>query len=433
MIHSDDGQATGMLQIAVRRMAASYPFHANLVTLGRFSADATVETMGVTVCGTKLQFLFSPTFVCQCNFDELVGLLHHEVNHIIFGHLLADPSRYSDTSARTIAEEVTANEWIGEPLPGQPLTLKQFPELPRSEDTETRYARLARKTGQNEPKTVPSGRKTGHSVPKSGHAGPKSAREREETSHVTPIDNHDVWREARKTRAVANLVIASALRLARAATSDSAWRSLPGEIRQRVQHVAYGASPGHEAESLNPTGCKHSVNWRTVLRRYVAKAFQRRPVFDRPPRRLPHLVGVVPAHRVHFTKLVVMAVIDTSASMDAEMLNAVSEELRQLAREYEVVVVECDAEIQAVYPYDGPIATVHGRGGTDLRPPFEKQLTAKIRPDVILYFTDGDGPAPDRRPMTPTIWCLTPDGSRPTQWGLAITVQPKASTSHTLY
>jgi predicted metal-dependent peptidase len=411
-----------MLQIAAQRMAATYPFHAHFISAGRFSADSTVETMGVTVRGAELVFFFSPAFICQCSYDELAGLLHHEFNHVLFGHVLADPNRYPDTEARIVAEEVTANEWVREPLPGRPITLDQFPALPQLEDTETRYARLAQKTVLNGPKSGRSGRKTGPSVPNSGHAGPKSARKMEEMSHPTPIDNHDVWREARKNRTVAKLVISSALRQARAATSDSEWRSLPNEIRQRVQQLACGTSSGRDAESLSSAGRKHSVNWRVLLRRYVAKAVQRRPVFDRPPRRLPHLVGVVPSHSIHFVKPVVMAVIDTSGSMDAQILNLVSAELRHLARHYQVVIVECDAEIQAVYDYRGPIETVHGRGGTDLRPPFEDHFLAKTRPDVIAYFTDGDGPAPDTASKVPTVWCLTPDSRRPAKWGVALRI-----------
>jgi predicted metal-dependent peptidase len=134
------------------------------------------------------------------------------------------------------------------------------------------------------------------------------------------------------------------------------------------------------------------------------------------------LVGILPAHSVHFDKPVVMAVIDTSGSMDAEILNLVSAELRHLARDYQVVVVECDAEIQAVYDYRGPIDIVHRRGGTDLRPPFENDFPAKTRPDVIAYFTDGDGPAPLKASKIPTIWCLTSDRARPAAWGMALSI-----------
>ncbi len=423
MTRAEKAQAEGMLRIAVRRMATAYPFHAHLLSLGRFSADTTVSTMGVTMRNAHLLFLFSPAFVCRCNYDELVGLLHHEVNHILFGHLLAAPGRYPDTEARIIAEEVTANEWINEPLPGRPLTLEQFPDLPRFEDTEQRYVRLARKSVQRERKTGQSGRKTGPSVPNSGSGVGNSFDMNRKRRSVTPLDNHEIWREARKNEAMTKLVISSVVRQAWSATSNVDWLAIPADTRQRIQQLSCGIGPERDTESLTPTERKNSVNWRSVLRRCIANTVQRRPAFHRPPRRLPHLVGVVPAYSLRFAKPVVMAVIDTSESMDAEILEIVSAELGYLARDYDVVIVECDAEIQGTYAYRGPIKSVRGRGGTDLRPPFERQFFAKIRPDVILYFTDGDGPVPDTAPKTPTIWCLTPDGERPAAWGLALTIE----------
>jgi hypothetical protein len=40
-----------------------------------------------------------------------------------------------------------------------------------------------------------------------------------------------------------------------------------------------------------------------------------------------------------------------------------------------------------------------------------------VRPDVLVYFTDGHGPAPKERPVVAVIWCLTPAGRRPAPWG----------------
>ena len=119
-------------------------------------------------------------------------------------------------------------------------------------------------------------------------------------------------------------------------------------------------------------------------------------------------------------KPLVMAVIDTSDSMIVPLLEIIEVELWRLAHVYQVVVVECDAEVQTCYPYRGRLKMVHGRGGTDLRPPFEAQFLAKVRPDVVIYFTDGDGQAPNRPPLVPVIWCLTPLGHRPAVWGREI-------------
>ena len=87
-----------------------------------------------------------------------------------------------------------------------------------------------------------------------------------------------------------------------------------------------------------------------------------------------------------------------------------------MAKRYEVVVVECDNTVRAVYPFR-PITSVQGRGGTDLRPPLKSEFLRKQRADLVVYFTDGCGPAPKQAPHIPVVWCLTPEGTKPTPWG----------------
>lgn len=112
-----------------------------------------------------------------------------------------------------------------------------------------------------------------------------------------------------------------------------------------------------------------------------------------------------------------MAVLDTSGSISTAMLEAIAGELDRLASYHAVTVVECDAAVQAIYVYRGRLTAVRGRGGTDLRPPFDPALLRQVCPEVVVYFTDGGGPAPDAPPAVPVIWCLTPGGQRPAQWG----------------
>ena len=116
-----------------------------------------------------------------------------------------------------------------------------------------------------------------------------------------------------------------------------------------------------------------------------------------------------------------MAVIDTSASMTPDLLEMVNAELSRLAESQFVTVVECDASIKKVYDYR-PLKKVTGRGGTDLRPPLKREFLSKHRPDVVVYFTDGFGPAPKKPPGTPVIWCLTPHGEEPASWGRVISM-----------
>src|SRR5580698_1244229 len=110
--------AAGMLQIALRRMVRDYPFHAHLLSASRFGPDPSIGTMAVTVRNGEFWFLYAPDFVDGCTFDQLAGVLHHEINHVLFEHLFADPVDYPDREALLIAQEVTVNEWVREPLPG---------------------------------------------------------------------------------------------------------------------------------------------------------------------------------------------------------------------------------------------------------------------------------------------------------------------------
>src|SRR5262249_11122327 len=89
-----------------------------------------------------------------------------------------------------------------------------------------------------------------------------------------------------------------------------------------------------------------------------------------------------------------------------------------LGRWHDVVVAECDAAVHAVYPFRGRLAAVRGRGGTDFRPVLDPEFHRRHRPDVIVYFTDGRGPAPPAPPGWPVLWCLAAGGRRPDNYGL---------------
>ena len=91
--------------------------------------------------------------------------------------------------------------------------------------------------------------------------------------------------------------------------------------------------------------------------------------------------------------------------------------LERLAPHARVIVCECDTEVTRVQPFRGRIESVQGRGGTDLRPPFDPALRAREGIDAVVYFTDGEGPTPDRAPDCPTLWVLTDPRAFACPWG----------------
>jgi predicted metal-dependent peptidase len=417
--------AAGMLQIAQQRMLRVYPFHARFVAAWHCQATEATATMGVSVVQGTIVLHYHPAFVVRCTYAELVGVLLHETHHLLFAHLWLDPAQFPDAQALMIAEEVTANEWIHEPLPGTPMLLAHFPYLPANEDTLTRYRRLAtaipehapprhrsQKGGDLSQKSPPDGRNFPPVGQKKARAGPIPAT-------LTPIDDHALWHRARQETTLGPMAVRVEVQAAASGLTPAEWQALPLALQHRLAALCQGDAAGSTTEALAPTDTR-SLDWRQLLRRSVREATERRPVFTRPPRRFPAFVGVMPGQVHRPTAPVVMAVIDTSGSMSTSLLECIAGELDGMARSHRVIVVECDAVVHQVSPYRGRLRRVHGRGGTDLRPAFAAQVLSRVHPDVIVYFTDGCGPAPGIPPGVPVIWCLTPDGRKPVHWGRAV-------------
>ena len=370
--------------IVIRRAAAhladAYPFHAALLSRWVVVVNRSVATAAVTARLDAVYVVFNVDFVLSISADELRGVLHHELNHVLFGHIFVPPDRFPDHWARIVSTEVTVNEWVSEPLPGAPIVLALYPELPPGEDTDTRYERLAG--------TVPDA--------------------------PEPLDDHDAWEGARADGAGAMLAATVSVHAA-AMQAPGAFGLLPGAVRELVVRV-HGDRPGADLTALLGTGTP-SLDWRGTLSRLVASELVVAPRYGRPPRRYPHLVGVVPGRARVAARHRVMAVVDTSGSIDDLTLEDVAGELNAMSRWASITVVECDAAIHRVYSFSRKLDEVHGRNGTDLRPPFEPLFLREHRPDAIVYFTDGFGPAPEVGPRVPVWWCLTAEGERPAPWG----------------
>lgn len=436
-------RAQGKIKITAIRLAGRYPFHTKVLEQFKVTAMPAVGTMGVTVRGGELVLLHNPAFVLATPARQLGGVLLHEVHHVVLGHLTADPVKFDDRWARTIAEEVSVNEFIREPLPGGGITLDLFPMLPPLESTSQRYARLKRVRKRSPftcPATVtvgPSGRGDEDALPTEGGAadetGPGADRENsgkashqqaqgDQTGAPHLVDNHDVWQEALQDPQAAQDLVREALLQA---VLEAGTAGLAKELRKALQGaglgVSIGTAPGAGQYRLLGDRDGH-LDWRHVLRRYLGEELAQEFSMTRPPRRYPELAGVVPGRSRRPHRPQVMAVIDTSGSVDDEMLEMIDGELRRLAGDYEVTVVECDVIIHKVAKYRR-LEVVNGRGGTDFCPPLEAAFLQRYRPDIVVYFTDGYGPTPECAPAVSIIWCLVPQGVPPAPWGRVIRME----------
>lgn len=390
----------GKMRLVRDRMLESFPFYAHVLARGRFQVER-VGTMAVTIRGGELYFLLDPRFVAKHSLDELAAVLEHEVNHIVLGHLEVDRSAYTDQPARILSEEVTANEFVRGTLPGRPHLLADY-DLPEGESTDTRYATLAGRK-KSVPKRANSVQDRTSSAPTPGDSAP-APRRSVPPKRIRTTDNHLVWPGSGEDVAT---VVMNVLTSAAAATPLA---SVPAIIRERLTRRA---SPT-VVESLPLVGAPEEAQLLAALRRHEREVAD----FRRPSRRLPHLVGIVP--RTARKPLRILFAVDTSASIAIEVLARVSAIIRRVAQTHDVTVVEADDVIRRTYRYTGPITFVHGRGSTDLRPPLANLILSRFRPDVVIFATDGDGPAPASAPAAPVIWLITPGGVAPATWGRAV-------------
>jgi len=400
-IPEDDARSRARIAVdlAIRELMAMRPFHWALLASTILVEDPGVGTMavGLTVEG-RIALFFGPSFVLSISSEQLCGVLVHELNHVILDHLRECPGPIStrDADAVTrhgwawvIACEVTANEYVPYPLPGNPVTIEQF-GLPPAESTYERYRKLCKRAARID-SPVDRILDVLAQVPK----------------------HHKDTIPRRRSRQVQPMKIAAAMV---GAEMDEATAKMVGTEQ-------LGA-----VEEIDPVE-QPELRWNEVLRAVARRTLQRKAVRTYPSRRQPALVGIIPGRRRSRSWRHVMVAIDTSASMQAAELSQVLAELRALQRMgAKLAMVQCDADIRkhGWLRRTEEIRCVYGRGGTSLEPPFSREMLDKYTPDLIVYFTDGYGPAPKQPPANvEVLWILTGTAPRrPARWGRAVCMRP---------
>ncbi|WP_292981036.1 VWA-like domain-containing protein [Mycobacterium sp.] len=184
-------------------------------------------------------------------------------------------------------------------------------------------------------------------------------------------------------------------------------------VQQEIQHggAGRGTMPAGlvrwAAHQLTPA----VVPWPKVLRAAVRRAVEDQQgqvhhSWRRPNRRAPKGV-LLPTLRA--PKIAVDLIFDTSASVgDADLAAAYSETRAVLRRTGATVrMLCCDAAATEARPVRSlSDVTLVGGGGTDMRVGIEAALAARPKANVLVLFTDGGTPWPERRLPVPMIVAL---------------------------
>lgn len=128
-------------------------------------------------------------------------------------------------------------------------------------------------------------------------------------------------------------------------------------------------------------------------------------------------------------------IVDTSGSVSDRTLSIFGGHIEQVVDQTkaDVMVIECDAEVQAVYPFRGKIDRSNfrgmGRGGTVFGPAFDHIRSYKERkfrrPSCVVALTDGYFEHDLPKQPFPTLWCLPADkGPAAVEWGTSLILPP---------
>lgn len=160
--------------------------------------------------------------------------------------------------------------------------------------------------------------------------------------------------------------------------------------------------------------------WRSLLARYMTATARDDYSYSRPSRR--EGAAIMPSMKSHEIKVVV--VLDTSGSVADGELSAFVSEVNALKGQIHarVTLLGCDNVLCGAGPWTFEPwdefqlpAGLTGGGGTDFRPPFEWLARQDSAPDLLVYFTDGQGRYPQQQPHYPVVWLIK--GKQQPPWG----------------
>lgn len=212
------------------------------------------------------------------------------------------------------------------------------------------------------------------------------------------IDDHSLWSE-----------------------SDGDKHILREKVRQAIQKAA-GRTRGagkmtSENELLVSTLSKNTRDWKSDLRRFVAKSAEF--VIESSKKKRNRRYGIMFPGTVKYETLHIGVAIDTSGSISDEQLIQFMSEIANISKYARVTVAEADSEVKNHYRFDPKKKySVKGRGGTAYQPAFDFFNKEKDI-DGVIYFGDMDTYDSEeiKKPKYPVLWAIVGNQEPPVNWG----------------
>lgn len=203
------------------------------------------------------------------------------------------------------------------------------------------------------------------------------------------------------------------------ANTDAIEEDLDPQNESNWEYAASVAQEVAQRKSAMPSGMErlakkvksNGVDWRFELYNAINRHMRNNYAFM-PPNKKHSWRGVALPSLASDTLSLCVAV-DTSGSINDELLSAFMEEFKTIMQNFPAVKIEliiADAKVHAHYTFQGGEKMdfpLKGGGGTDYRPVFDYIDANLPMSTMLLYFTDGDGWFPKYPPSYEVLWALS--------------------------
>ena len=363
------------LQMRVYRLLDSEPFFAALSRTIEKRASTSIPTAGVRVNPDTAQFemLYNPDFFDSLPEEQVLGVLKHEMYHLIFEHVTSRKPEGINHVKWNVAADLAINSHLQGELPDNCCMpgVGPFEDLPLYQTAEWYLANLPQNEEQDGGKGEGNG-ESGEGEPGDGNFDDHSGWDADGDSPEQQAAN-----QMAKERLKQNMKKAAQA----ASTASKGWGSISAGMREEII-----------------SRMETKVDWRNVLR-YFIKTSQRASRSSSVKRINKRYAYIHPGKKVKRQAKIAIAV-DQSGSVSDEMLVAFFSELEKLAKLATFTVIPFDTQVDESLVYEWKKGTSHSAervmcGGTCFDAP-TKYVNDSGDFDGVIILTDMEAPKPKR-------------------------------------
>ena len=377
------------LDRAVKTLLIREPFYGLfLLNLNRYYGDR-CDTACVCRNGINTELCVNKKFWDTLSDDEQLGILNHELSHILFKHITSS-EYFGDHDKFNKSADLETNSYIPV-LQKDPYYYPARFNLENNKGTKFYYENLP-------------------DEPNDGNEGNNG----DSNNSYDPNDSHASWKDFQDLSDTEKQLIENQIDYQAKNTAETCQKligSIPGELKEYLDSLF----------KIKP----QVFNWKAYFRRVIGNLITSELYLTRmrPSRRFPDSRGVKFKRKPH-----VLVGVDTSGSVSDEELEDFFSEIYYLWKSgVKVTIAQIDTKIEHIEEYNGKFnKEIYGRGGTEFTDLINYYNERKKDFSTLVIFTDGYVSL-NLPPFRNGVWVITKNGQHQDYPGTTIYIPSNAN------